>query len=221
LHPVPETALALRVAGCDGARLADLTRAIVADRLEPSMFVAVPGPARRTYDAYVLFEGFASGVDEQATRLEKLARDAGGVAERLDDAAVPTRLDENARTHGDLRLRLAVPPSAFAALERDALAPLGDALAEPFSIVYPSLGIAFVSGYAADVAGTVAQIASARATVEAMQGNLVVLDVRDRTIAGDVDPYGAVPPSLFLMRRLKERFDPSRRLNRGRFLGGL
>jgi FAD/FMN-containing dehydrogenase len=36
-----------------------------------------------------------------------------------------------------------------------------------------------------------------------------------------VDAWGTPPPSFALMRNLKERFDPSNRLNPGRFVGGL
>jgi glycolate oxidase FAD binding subunit len=35
------------------------------------------------------------------------------------------------------------------------------------------------------------------------------------------DPWGDIGPALGLMRRLKERFDPNRILNPGRFLGGI
>jgi glycolate oxidase FAD binding subunit len=35
------------------------------------------------------------------------------------------------------------------------------------------------------------------------------------------DAWGAVGPSVRLMRGLKERFDPKRTLNPGRFVGGI
>jgi glycolate oxidase FAD binding subunit len=49
----------------------------------------------------------------------------------------------------------------------------------------------------------------------------VVLDMPARAFGGLLDRFGELPDSFFLMERLKERFDPERRLNRGRFLGGL
>jgi len=221
LHPLPETARALRVAGCDGATLQAFARDVTARQLEPAAFLATLNESASAYDAIVVFEGFAAGVDEQASRFEALAAERGGRAERLDDVARATRVDEDVRTYGDLRVRLAVPPAHLAALERDALAPLARSVAEPRAVTYPSLGIAFFSGFAADVAGVSSALATARHAVEALAGNLVVLDVRDRTIADRVDPYGTLPASFFLMQRLKDRFDPEHRMNPGRFLGGL
>jgi len=36
-----------------------------------------------------------------------------------------------------------------------------------------------------------------------------------------VDPWGPPPPTFPLFERLKQNFDPDRRLNPGRFVGGL
>jgi glycolate oxidase FAD binding subunit len=120
-----------------------------------------------------------------------------------------------------LRVRVAVPPADIVALDRDVLAPLARALADFRAIVYPSLGVAFLSGIAADAVAAEEALLGARAVAESLHGNLVVTDVRDRALSDAVDPYGTLPSSFFLMRRLKERFDPARRLNPGRFLGGL
>jgi glycolate oxidase FAD binding subunit len=40
-------------------------------------------------------------------------------------------------------------------------------------------------------------------------------------LPADFDAWGDVGPALALMRRLKERFDPNRVLNPGRFVGGI
>ena len=221
LHPVPETSAALRVAGCSGSVLAELAKGVVACRLEPAAFLAHLGVALGSYDAYVLFEGFGTGVDEQVMRFEALAATLGTSAERLANPALPGMLDEETRTRGDVRLRLAVPPADLAEFEARVLAPLAAGLAQTRAVVYPMLGVAFVSGYAAVVAAAATALTDARRVVEGLNGHLVVLDVHDRTLAELVDPYGTVPASFFLMQRLKERFDPARRLNPGRFLGGL
>jgi glycolate oxidase FAD binding subunit len=221
LHPTPEATRVLRVTGCDGPALAALARETFARKLEPAAFVAARNDARGSYDAYALFEGFDAGAEEQAVRFDALARDRGLAAERVAEIQRPNVLDEETRTHGDVRVRVAVPPADIVALDRDVLAPLARALRDVRTIVYPALGVAFLSGFAADVAAAEAALLGARAAAEALHGNLVVTDVRDRTLSDAVDPYGTLPSSFFLMRRLKDRFDPARRLNPGRFLGGL
>ncbi len=221
LHPVPEVARAIRVGACGADGLVALTRATIANRLEPAAFVATRDAASGTYEAHVLFEGFDAGVAEQIARFATIAEAQGLTSESLGDGERPGALDEAARTHGDVRVRISVPPGDFVAFERDALAPLANVLGDARAIVYPPLGIAFVSGYATGVPATIAALQGARRAVEALHGNLVLTDVRDPALGDAVDPYGTVPPSFFLMQRLKERFDPARRLNPGRFLGGL
>ena len=60
----------------------------------------------------------------------------------------------------------------------------------------------------------------ARATLEALGGSLVLL-AAPAAVRDHVAVYGALPPSFAVMRELKARFDPDRRLNRGRFVGRL
>jgi glycolate oxidase FAD binding subunit len=114
-----------------------------------------------------------------------------------------------------------VPPADLPVLVGSVLAPLARSIAESRISLYPTLGIAFLSGFVENAASAAAGITGARRAVEGLRGNLVVLDVRHGTFGDRVDPYGTLPTSFFLMQRLKERFDPARRLNPGRFLGGL
>jgi glycolate oxidase FAD binding subunit len=62
-------------------------------------------------------------------------------------------------------------------------------------------------------------VAQARAVCGEHGGSLVVLDGSPETKAG-VDTWGPVP-AIDLMRRVKEQFDPERRLAPGRFVGGI
>jgi glycolate oxidase FAD binding subunit len=60
-----------------------------------------------------------------------------------------------------------------------------------------------------------------RAFVAADEGS-VVIERGAPALRTRVDPWGAVPPpSLVLMRALKQQFDPERTLNPGRFVGGI
>jgi glycolate oxidase FAD binding subunit len=219
LHPAPETALALRVSGCTIAGVRALARELIAQRLEPAAELAVR--SSDGYAFYALFEGFGAGVEQQAERFEGIAAERGQTAERCPDARILEELDGYARGYGNLRIRLALPSAQIERVESDALAALVPAVADAQAVVYPTLGVAFFSAYAdahGDVAGALLRV---RAALERLGGNLVLLDVHDPALAAAVDVYGTLPPSFPLMRRLKQRFDPDRRLNRGRFLGGL
>ncbi len=219
LHPLPEAALGVRISQCTIDDVRALTRELIARQLEPAALVAARW--RESYAFHALFEGFPAGVSEQAERFADIATARRLNPERIQDGRVVETIDQNARTYGNVRLRFSVPPASLERLENDALAVLAAALADAKAVLYPTLGIAFFSGYADARSNWAEAVGRARAAVEALGGNAVLLDVRDAGFADKVDVYGTLPPSFELMRRLKHRFDPGRRLNRGRFLGGL
>jgi glycolate oxidase FAD binding subunit len=59
-----------------------------------------------------------------------------------------------------------------------------------------------------------------RAEAVALGGSLFVTQ-GSTLLPADFDSWGDVGPALALMRRIKERFDPNRILNPGRFVGGM
>ncbi|MGP6157224.1 MAG: FAD-binding oxidoreductase [Vulcanimicrobiaceae bacterium] len=219
LHPLPEASRLLRVTGCDAAALRGLRKSSVAAQLEPAATLAVrTGGA---YDLYALFEGFEAGVAEQAARFALVAEATGAFADTLEEAERLTELDREARTYGSVRLRLAAPPAALETLDRTALDPLEAAFGDARTVLYPALGIAFVSGVPRDPGAAVAALGEARSALERLGGNLVVTEPGDDPLIRGLDPFGTLPASFALMRNLKDRFDPEHRLNGGRFLGGL
>jgi glycolate oxidase FAD binding subunit len=218
LHPLPPAAQLVRVPACEASDLRALRNVMVERQLEPTALLAVRADWR--YEFYVLFEGFAVGVEEQAQRFLQMARERGRPGEILEGGGLRA-LDDRARTYGSVRVRLAAPPSALEALDREALAPLERAVGDARAALYPSLGIAFLGGFPADPAVAAEAVRSARRVVEALGGNLVVTEAGEPAFAGGVDPFGTLPGSFALMERLKARFDPEGRLNGGRFVGGL
>jgi glycolate oxidase FAD binding subunit len=220
LHPRPEASVTLRFADLDGAAVWSLVRAARAAQLEPAAAAALS--ARGRLELGVRFEGFAPGVAQQTERLLSLARDAGVAGERLDDAAARAFWErhDRVRAGGSLRVRLTAPPAALPALVREGLWPVVDALSEGAAAVYPTLGIGVVSGVPVTAGPTASALGRARSGVTALGGSLVVA-AAPAEIQGAVDPWGPPPAAFALMRSLKDRFDPERRLARGRFVGGL
>jgi len=76
----------------------------------------------------------------------------------------------------------------------------------------PGLGIVHWS-----VEGAVETVREIRATVEAAGGSLVIM-AGPENMRREVGAWGSAPPTLELMTRLRNAFDPRRTLNPGRFV---
>ena len=222
LHPMPERREWHAVATRSLRDVRTLCRALLDRRLEASAVIALAEAGACA--TYVLFEGFGPGVESQGKRLREVARDLfGGDVSRVDaqggvDAAA---LAEGARSYGNVRLRISTPPAFVPSLEYDILAPLRSAYQECRVVLYPTVGATFVGGFPRDGDRFVSALEGARAAAEAAGGNLVIVECAEPSLRERIDVFGALPDSFPIMRRLKERFDPERRLNPGRFLGGL
>ena len=218
LHPLPETSRWLRVVVPTARGVGEFCAALVARRLEPSAVLAFR--TGRAFEMGVLFEGFAAGVDDQSAALAALADARTYSIDEAPGDIIP-RAHERARRYGSVRLRLSAAPTEIERLTEEALVPLEGAFEDSYAVLYPTLGTAFVSGEPGEAASFARSVLAARAALESCGGNLVVVEMPARAFGGLLDRFGELPESFFLMERLKERFDPERRLNRGRFLGGI
>ena len=216
LHPLPEERRRIAVRAGDAAGVRELVRAMAAEQLEPASVVAA-----RTPDGYVVevaFEGFASGCDEQAETLARVAERAGASRAGGDGTDVAASHDR-ARTGGAIRVKATFAPADLVAVDRAALAPLAESLGGD-CVAYPTAGVAYASGDGKDVAHAVDALTAAREALEHIGGTLV-LAAAPAEVRAAVDVFGALPPAFELMRAIKDRFDPKRRLNPGRFIGRL
>ncbi|MGA3036858.1 MAG: FAD-binding oxidoreductase [Vulcanimicrobiaceae bacterium] len=199
VHPLPESTRRLTF----NAKIANVFPFVLALReaqLEPSSIAVRINGEDATIE--VVFEGFGPGVDAQIAACE-------GVAKRVTLSVVSAANVACAHTVGiegqkKYRLKATYPPTEFARIAREIK---GEALA------YPSLGVVHFGDNATAVA-------SLRATFESLGGTLVVQNMPDEW-RGKIDAWGTPPPAFKIMRALKDRFDPRRRLNPGRFVGGL
>jgi glycolate oxidase FAD binding subunit len=181
-------------------------------QLEPSAVYGIFDGV--SYACSVRFEGFPAGVAAQRDALLALAK-----RECSEDAGLDVQ-HEAARTAGDVQLKITAAPSKLRELHARAIAPLYAALASARAVVYPEVGAAFVSGDCIDAPRVLATLAPVRAWAESAGGTLVTTEA-PAEIRASFDPWGTPPPSFALMRALKERFDPERRLSPGSFVGGL
>jgi glycolate oxidase FAD binding subunit len=219
VHPLPEVRRTVwfpRLAPGDAWALA---RRLREAQLEPAALAAVGGAAR--LEAGVAYEGFEAGVADQVTRTLALARSAGFPAEPAPEAgqAFWDRHDE-ARRAGSFAARLSALPARLAAVAAWAVGPLEGALAGARLVAYPSLGLAEVRGEPAGEPEVVAAVGAARGALLGLGGTLTVA-AGSPALVREADPWGAPPPAVALMRRVKERLDPERRLAPGRHVGGI
>lgn len=212
LHPLPQATQDVVFADCDARTLHELCTTIVEARLEPSAVYAVYDGTR--YACCVRFEGFPDGVAAQCEALRLVAGrafDAGRVLEKEHDAA---------RTQGTLRVKVTAPASLLDALHDRVVEPLYALLDDARAVVYPVVGSAFVGGDVADTERVTGVLQNARTWAESVGGTLVTT-AAPASVREAFDPWGTPPAAFALMRALKERFDPQRRLNPGGFVGGL
>ncbi len=220
LHPLPEAVESVLFAGLEAAQVRALVAAVQAAQLEPSSAAALT--EGRALEVAFRFEGFAPGVAEQRQRLLALAGSLRLRADPLGDGAARafwTRHD-SIRSAGSLRAKIAAPPAALAAVAGGALGPLLEALHGGAAVLYPTLGLAFASGDPGTPEDASRAVAEARATLAPLGGSLV-LTVAPAAVRALASVWGPDPPSIAVMRRMKDQLDPDHRLAPGRFVGGI
>jgi glycolate oxidase FAD binding subunit len=163
----------------------------------------------------IRFEGISASVEAQTERALLLVK--GQVEEPGVDV---WRLREELwmRTECGCICRFSVLPSQIAGfLSR--MDQLADECHLDWRVVVQAVGSGLVR-----LEGDPVQLASAvetlRAGLASAGGSLVILRCPDE-LRSRVDAWGAVGSALPLMRRIKEKFDPSGIINPGRFAGGI
>ncbi len=219
LHPIPEVVETLRVGGLSGEQVLALVRALRERQLEPSSVTALSSGSG--WELAVVFEGFSAGVAQQRDRLVEISRGAGTPFDLLPagDASAFRARHDRIRTGPPVRLKVSAPPASFAGGAREAVSRLTAALGGADVVWYPTLGLAFAAGEAAEPARLRPAIDEARADLSRIGGSAVVVSVPDPLRPG-LDPWGEAK-AFGLMQALKQRLDPGARLAPGRFVGGL
>jgi glycolate oxidase FAD binding subunit len=197
LHPRPPATRAVVVPVGDAAQAGRFAATVARSTLTPTA-------AELRWDGVggelvLLFESTAASVEAQAGAAVALL--GGGIATE----AVPSWF--GARPDGPLVLRLAFEPFALPRVLQ--ALPVGAT-----ATASACTGVA----YAAVPLDT--DLAAVRAAIRPYDGSAVVIAAPD-DVRAELDHWGPVPDSFALMTRVKDRFDPARRLSPGRLLGGL
>ena len=203
LHPVPPARRVLVLDLADAAEAGPLVARLTSSTLTPTaveLLGSAGGPGRLV----VVFESIAESVRAQAEAARTLL--GGG---SLDDD-VPAGFGARPGGAEDVLLRLAHVrsglPQVLAAL------PAGAQVAAS-----AATGVTYAAVPAATAADALPRL---RSDLAAHDGSAVLLRAPDG-VRDALDHWGPVGDALGLMTRVKDRFDPERRLSPGRFVGGL
>lgn len=196
--PLPERIASVRAVFVTPAAALHAATAI---RRPPAQPVALTITVAETVTLVVRFAGVAAAVERQlelATAACALAKEVTPSTDDRELWAVPSTLDDA------LVLRIGVPERMLAAAV-DAVT----ALAPSHLTIFPGLGL--MVGRWPVAAAT--HLPALRQTLAGMDGYAVV----ERGPAG-IDRWGLPPPTIDLMRALRQRWDPAGILNPGRWL---
>ncbi|MFF7196054.1 FAD-binding oxidoreductase [Streptomyces sp. NPDC008079] len=196
LHPLPPVTGAVTVPVQDSAEAGRYAALLARSTLTPTAVEL--NWSSRAGELTVLFESSAASVRAQSRAAIALL----GAGAHADE--VPGWF--GARPTGGLVLRLAHEPFA--------LPRVLDALPDGASgTASACTGVAYMA------VPTDTDLAALRASIAPYDGSAVVIAADDARDA--LDHWGPVADSFDLMTRVKDRFDPERRLSPGRLLGGL
>jgi glycolate dehydrogenase FAD-binding subunit len=164
----------------------------------------------------VSFATVEPAVRAQGAALAALVARAGGRVHGAD-AGLWSAYDGLLSGPGGVVLRIGTVPSRLAGTLAEARRTLGGAAVAGCA----GLGALRARVDGTDVAALARGIERLRAFVADVDGG-VVIERGPRALREAIDPWGPIPaPALAVMRAIKQEFDPTGVLNRGRFVAGL
>jgi glycolate oxidase FAD binding subunit len=230
LHPLPAAAAVVTLEVDTPQRVGAAVGPLLRSALEPSAVeLAWPDwqlPGRLT----VVFEGIQPGVEAQAAACAELLGRVGTAAVAgpgETDAALDT-LGVRPFEKADVGVKVTCPPADLAAVLEDLRAGPSPWLGPVHA--HAGTGVLWVASDFGEgeleasggrmVPALAGAVTAARERLAALGGSLVLVKAPPE-LKRAVDAWGPAGDAVGLMRRVKERFDPDRRLSPGRFVGGI
>jgi glycolate oxidase FAD binding subunit len=234
LHPLPAAAAVVTLEVEEPAQAGEAVRRLGRSALEPSAVELTMDewgwPGRLT----VVFEGIQPGVEAQAAAAAELLGPAGSAAVAGPggtDAAL-SQLGARPFEKAEVALKATFPPAELPGILTELFG--GDRRSREWRWIGPvsahaATGVLWMtSGFrqgdlqadGPEVASVAGAITDVRELLAARGGSLVVVKAPPH-LKRLVDVWGPPGDAVGLMRRVKERFDPDRRMSPGRFVGGI
>ena len=229
LHPLPAAAAVVTLEVEEPAQAGRAVQRLLRSPLEPSAVELVVDewgwPGRLT----TVFEGIRPGVEAQAAAAAELLGQVGDAAVAgpgQTDAALG-QLGARPFEKAELALKAACPPADLSGVLAELV--IGRGRWDGSVCAYAATGVLWMASglREGDLRPDSPAAPSVAATITAMRkrlvargGSLVVVKAPPE-LKRAVDAWGPAGDALGLMRRVKERFDPDRRLAPGRFVGGI
>lgn len=176
--------------------------------------------ARSGWKLAVWCEGFQETVARHISDIGSMAERIGVSSETSEDASHEKFWDEvrDFPLHaGRLVYRVTVPRASVAEI-LTTVQGWESADFSPALVGDPAAGVLWIAAAANQPAA--ARFATLTSLAAQHRGYAIMFAAPD-ALKKDVDVWGPTPPAFFLMREIKQRFDPKGLLNSGRFAGGL
>jgi len=229
LHPLPAATAVVTVQVESPTEAGRAVLRLRRSALEPSAAELVVGelgwPGRLT----VVFEGIQPGVEAQAAAAVELLGQVGqaAVAGPGQTEAALNELGALPFEKAEFALKATFPPAELAGVLGDLVGGLlhfgGPVSAHAATgVLWMASGLreGDLSADSPAFPTVVRAITEARERLAARGGSLVVVKASPE-LKRAVDVWGPATDAIGLMRRVKERFDPDRRMSPGRFVGGI
>ena len=212
LHPLPAARRVVSIPFDRPERGGEIVQQVLHSALVPTAVEVDGAGADVPHTLTVLFEGIEPAVEAQAGQAARLQPDAT-VGDELPESfgRPPYSADE-------VGLKLSYLPAAFPQVLLALAGGKRDLGLTHAVRGHAATGVLYVSWPVSDQVGP--GLDRLRAELAPFDASVVVVQAPSYIKAGR-DVWGPVGDALPLMGRVKERFDPDRRLSPGRFVGGI